>query len=437
MPLVVPDVLDSNIDTALWGDVSVLLPWTLYTAYGDEQVLADNYESATAYVDRVAGKLHDGLWDTGFQFGDWLDPDAPPDAAADGKTDPHLLATAYFAHAARTLSRTAEVLGKADDAKRYGQLADTVRAAFQREYVAPSGRLVNESATSYALAIQFDLLSDDQRDRAGKALTKLVRKAGHRISTGFAGTPLVADALSSTGHLNDAYAMLLQTECPSFLYPVTMGATTIWERWDSMRPDGTINPGSMTSFNHYALGAVIDWIHRVVAGLAPAEPGYARLAIAPRPGRGLTHASAALETPHGRAAVEWRRSGERITLDVTVPEGVEADLTLPLHGDSDADGGTQQTVGGGQHHFDYVAVEPEAEYENFDLHTSFDELRRDRVTWAELESLFGEVAEGLSLSTASEDQTLDGLLATSPGLSGQVRRKVNAILEAANARNLG
>ena len=437
VPLVVPDVLASNIDTALWGDVSVLLPWTLYVAYGDEKLLADNYASATAYVDRVAGKLHDGLWDTGFQFGDWLDPDAPPDRAADGKTDPHLLATAYFAHASRTLSRTAEILGKTEDAKRYAELSDMVRAAFQREYVAPSGRLVNESATAYALAIQFDLLSDEQRDRAGKALTKLVRKAGHRISTGFAGTPLVADALSSTGHMRDAYAMLLQTECPSFLYPVTMGATTIWERWDSMRPDGTINPGSMTSFNHYALGAVVDWVHRVVAGLAPAEPGYARLAVAPQPGGGITHASASLETPHGHAAVEWRRTGERVTLDVTVPQGVEADLTLPLHGDSEADGGTHQTVSSGRHHFDYVAVEPDSQFENFELQTPFDELRRDRVTWAELETLFRDVDAGMSFVTAEDDQTLDGLLAVSPGLSRQVRRKINAVLEAANERNLG
>lgn len=347
VPFVVPDVVNSTDDTALWGDVSVLLPWSLYQAYGEEQVLRDNYASAKRYVDRVEGKLSDnGLWDTGFQYGDWLDPDAPPENAADGKTDKYLMATAYFAHTARTLAAIAEVLGETDDAATYTALADRVRAAFQAAYVQPSGRLVNESATAYALALRFELLPDDQRAAAAAALVELVRAADHTISTGFAGTPLVADALSSTGYLDDAYKLLLQTTCPSFLYPVTMGATTIWERYDAMLPDGTINPGSMTSFNHYALGAVVDWVHRVVGGLAPAQPGYARLRIAPQPGGGLTHASTSLETPHGIATTSWHIDGSRFSLDVTVPDGVEADVTLP------AGSAHPAAAGPGAHHFE-------------------------------------------------------------------------------------
>jgi alpha-L-rhamnosidase len=165
---------------------------------------------------------------------------------------------------------------------------------------------------------------------------------GHTIATGFAGTPYLTDALSQIGHLDDAYRLLLQRRCPSWLYPVTKGATTIWERWDSMLPDGTVNPGQMTSFNHYALGAVADWMHRVVGGIAPAEPGYRTVRVAPRPGGGLTWARTSLETRHGRIAVDWHLAEGRLEVDVTVPDGVTAEIELP--------DGRRQRVTGGRHH---------------------------------------------------------------------------------------
>ena len=177
-----------------------------------------------------------------------------------------------------------------------------MRAAFDAEYVTPAGRLLCDATTAYALALEFGLLRDAG---AAPACRRAARRARARqrilISTGFVGTPLICDALCSVGAYDDAYRLLTQRACPSWLYPVTMGATTIWERWDSMLPDGSINPGEMTSFNHYALGAVADWLHRTVAGLAPAAPGYRRLAIAPHPGGGLTHARARHRTPYGHS----------------------------------------------------------------------------------------------------------------------------------------
>jgi alpha-L-rhamnosidase len=199
----------------------------------------------------------------------------------------------------------------------------------------------SDSATAYALAIVFGLLDGDDRQRAGDRLAELVRASGHRISTGFAGTPFVCDALADTGHLDDAYGLLMQPEAPSWLYAVTMGATTIWERWDSMLPDGSINPGEMTSFNHYAFGAVADWMHRSVGGLAPLEPGYRRMLVAPQPGGGLTWAQAGLDTPHGHAAVRWDLDGSHLRVEVTVPQGSEAVLRLP--------GRSDETVGPGIH----------------------------------------------------------------------------------------
>jgi alpha-L-rhamnosidase len=177
--------------------------------------------------------------------------------------------------------------------------------------------------------------------RAGGRLSTLVRQNGYRISTGFAGTPYVTDALTQTGHLDDAYQLLLERSCPSWLYPVTMGATTIWERWDSLLPDGTINPGQMTSFNHYALGAVADWIHRTVGGIAPLAPGYAQVLIAPQPGGGLTWATSKLETAHGPVEVRWSKTetGQDLTVEAAVPAGVTAVLRLPGEPDRELSSG--------------------------------------------------------------------------------------------------
>jgi alpha-L-rhamnosidase len=332
VPFVVPNVLGNSVPpAAAWGDAAVMVPWTLYQHFRDERILARQYESMRAWVDlvdRVAGEKH--LWDTGFQFGDWLDPSAPPDKPAAARADKAVVATAYFARSAQILARIAGILGKTADEEHYSRLAQEIREAFNAEYVKPAGQVRSDAPTAYALALQFDLLAnDDQRRYAGKRLAELVASSGYHISTGFVGTPLICDALCSVGAYDAAFRLLMQRECPSWLYPVTMGATTIWERWDSLLPDGSVNPGEMTSFNHYALGAVADWLHRTVAGLAPAEPGYQRLAIQPHPGGGLTHAHARLRTPYGLAECGWTIRDGQIEVTAVVPPNTTASVTLP------------------------------------------------------------------------------------------------------------
>jgi alpha-L-rhamnosidase len=327
---------------ALWGDASVLTPWDLYWASGDRALLEAQFDSARAWVDLVdrrAGENH--VWEADFQLGDWLDPAAPPHDPAASTTDPDLVATAYFSWSARTLGRTAEVLGLEAEAAHYTHLADGAAAGFRSRYGRPSGRLASDTQTAYALAICFGLLEPEQEPLAGARLAELVAAAGNRIATGFAGTPLVADALTRTGHLETAYALLLEDSCPSWLYAVAQGATTIWERWDSLLPDGSVNPGSMTSFNHYALGAVAGWLHRVVAGLAPAEPGWRRIRVAPRPGGGMAWARAAHETPYGRAEVSWRLEEGVMHVEILVPTGTSADVDLA--------GERPRTMGPGRH----------------------------------------------------------------------------------------
>jgi alpha-L-rhamnosidase len=357
VPHVIPNVLGVNASgAAAWADAASVVPWVLYQRFGDRGILADQFESMRAGVDHVASLAGEGhLWDTGFQFGDWLDPTAPPDKPAQARTDKAIVASAYFIHSADLVAQAAELLGHTDEQQRYRSLAAEIRAAFAREYITDSGRLMSDAETAYALALVFDLLpTPEQRQRAGERLNELVRDSGYHIRTGFVGTPLICDALCSTGHFVAAYRLLLQQECPSWLYPVTMGATTVWERWDSMLPDGSINPGEMTSFNHYALGAVADWMHRTIGGLTPAEPGYRRIEICPRPGGRLTHARTRHITPYGLAECTWKIEGGKIDLDVVIPANTTARVTLP---GSDA---AAIEVGAGKHHWSVPYQDPDA-----------------------------------------------------------------------------
>ncbi|WP_258725556.1 alpha-L-rhamnosidase [Cellulomonas sp. NS3] len=314
---------------AVWGDAAVIVPWVLHERYGDRDVLARQYPSARAWVDlvaRLAGPSR--VWDTGYQLGDWLDPAAPPDDPAAALTDPTLVATAYLAHSSRLLARIAGTLGRADDAQAYDRLSDEVRAAFRARYVRAGAALTSDTATAYALALRFDLLAEADRAPAASRLARIVADAGHHVTTGFAGTPVVLHALADHGHAATAYELLLQDGCPSWLYMVARGATTTWERWDSMLPDGTVNPGDMTSFNHYALGSVADWLHTGLAGLDALADGGRTLRVAPHVDPCVGWAETSLETPYGRAGVRWELDGEDVRLTVEVPVGARCTVVL-------------------------------------------------------------------------------------------------------------
>jgi alpha-L-rhamnosidase len=242
--------------------------------------------------------------------------------------------------------------------------------------VTPAGRLLSDAQTAYTLAIEFGLLTDPgQRQYAAERLSVLVRTNGYHIGTGFVGTPLICDALCNTGDYEAAYRLLLQRECPSWLYPVTMGATTIWERWDSMLPDGSVNPGEMTSFNHYALGAVADWLHRRVGGLAHAQPGYRQIAVQPRPGGGLTHASARHLTPYGMAECTWKIQDGKMDVKVIVPPNTTAIVSLPGYK------GELLVVESGTHSWSYAYKDPDVRPPLSIDHT-IGEISEDPDAWA-------------------------------------------------------
>ncbi len=307
-----------------YADAGVIVPWTLYTIYGDRQLLEDCYPGMVRWAEHVLAWMGDGLIvENWFQFGDWLAPYA--------STIPDLAATAYFAYSLQLLRRIATLLGQAADAARFEALGSALRAAFCTRFVQADGRMEPASQSAYVLALAFDLLPDELRAPAAALLVEDIRARGNHLSTGFLGTPWLCRVLVDAGYLNVAYDLLLQESYPSWLYPITQGATTIWERWNGIEPDSSLFNPAMNSFNHYAYGAIGDFLYRTVAGLDrdPSVPGYQRLLIRPRPGGSLTSAAAALRTPHGPAEVAWQILDGRFLLDVTLPPNSTGTLLLP------------------------------------------------------------------------------------------------------------
>ena len=335
IPDVIPDVLTRGnpnaTSSAGWGDAGVIIPWTMYLAYADTRLLARQYPSMRKYVEyqrKVAGdKL---LWNSGWHYGDWLAFSTVRADYPGATTDKDLIATAFYAHAADILARSARVLGNDADAREYGDLFERIKAAWMKEFVAESGRISSNTQTAYALALHFHLIPESQRADAGARLAANVNSFGH-LTTGFLGTPYLTDALTNTGHLAEAYKLLLNKKYPSWLYPITQGATTIWERWDGQKPDSSFQETSMNSFNHYAYGAIGDWMVRVVAGLDvdDSAPGYKHLLIHPRPGGTLTSARAELMTQYGTASSGWRIDAGSLKLAIVVPVNTRATVRLP------------------------------------------------------------------------------------------------------------
>ena len=351
VPWVVPNLFSDSVHfggTAGWADAAVIIPWTMYLTYGDRRLLERQYPSMRAWVEYVRRRAGPGLiWRPGWQFGDWLAYHSDDPSYPGATTGTDFIATAFFAHSADLLARAAAVLGNAQDAADYAELFGAVRAAFNHEFVSGAGRVGENSQTAYVLAIAFELLPDSLVPGAADRLAQDVRSRGTHLTTGFLGTPALLHALSGTGHVDLAFALLMQRSYPSWLYPITRGATTMWERWDGIRPDSSFEDPGMNSFNHYAFGAVGDWMYRNIGGidLDPTGAGYRKARIAPRIGAGLTSARATLETPYGALASAWTLAAAQFALAVTIPANASAEVVLrdtrvdrvreggrPLHG---------------------------------------------------------------------------------------------------------
>ncbi len=330
VPHVIPAAISGGGATG-WADAAVIIPWTVYLNYADTGILQVQYPGMKRWISYMAGHAGDDhLWIEDWHFGDWLSYDDNSPAYMGAYTHTGLIATAYFAHSADLMSKIASILGYRDDQAYYSTLHNSIKKAFRDEFVTPKGRLVSHTQTAYTLALAFGLLESPVTEMAAAHLAGDVEAFGH-ITTGFLGTPLICKVLTDYGYVHLAYQLLLRKEYPSWLYPVTRGATTIWERWDGIRPDSGFQDPGMNSFNHYAYGAVGKWMTEVVAGIGidPGQPGYRHIIIHPRPGGGLSHAEAFHESPYGMIRSGWEMKDNEIALHITIPPNTTASVFIP------------------------------------------------------------------------------------------------------------
>jgi alpha-L-rhamnosidase len=363
LPMVVPKAGNNwpTMATSCWGDVCVLAPWAEYQARGELGVLRDAYPTMTRFLkaakwwsEFLAVGRGRRIWRFPFHFGDWT---APVGRARDWVRRGKWIGTAYFANSCGLVAQIADLLGKPEDAASYRRLRAEIIAAYRAVFTDGQGRLRDEFQTGYVLPLAFGMTEGAEAEAMADHLVRLIDEAGGHLATGFPGTPHILFALSDHGRLDDAYRLLLQTSSPSWLYMVESGGTTIWERWDALRPDGTVNTSSLTtgeessdggmvSFNNYAAGAVGDWLYRRVAGIEATEAGYRRFRVAPRLGGGLTSAEGVVVTPYGRASSSWRADAGRFALTVEVPVSTTCTVVLP--------DGSEHERASGRHEFEMV-----------------------------------------------------------------------------------
>jgi len=356
VPHVIPDVYPRRSGKSMgsaacgWADAATVIPWTMYRMYGDKSVLQSYFHVMCAWVDWILAEDERSggrrLWTTGFHFGDWLAMDAPVPGSPFGATDTGFLASAYYHFSASLTASAAQALGDTEKAGYYGRLAGEVKSAIQREYFTQSGRIAVKTQTAMAVALHFDLCPEGARARLVESLKLQLVHDGMKIKTGFLGTPAICGVLTSNGAHPYAMRLFMSEEMPGWLYPVSMGATTIWERWDSVLPDGRISDTGMNSLNHYSYGSVASWMYRCLCGIIPKSPGFERVQLMPRPCRQLEHARASFDSPYGEISCSWKRlDGGMLEIECGLPFGVSAELVLP---DGDLD--------------EIRSVFPEAEY---------------------------------------------------------------------------
>ncbi len=366
VPHVVPDILGSYSSSA-WSDVAVIVPWVVYQIYGDKGILEENWKCMHEWVDYIRNQCgENGLWQSGYQYGDWLALDKEESADRTGATDKYMIANAYYLYVTDLVKQTAGILGLEEEEKKYQELYDTVLEAFRQEYYTNTGRIVSETQTGAVLSLYFNLAREKDRKRILQNLKTNIENHKNHLATGFVGTPYLCHALSENGEHELAATIFMKEDYPSWLYAVNMGATTVWERWNSIMPDGSFDVSGMNSLNHYAYGSVGDWMYRKVAGVSQSEPGYKKFKIQPMFVKGIEEAGVEFESVYGKIESKWRCKDGKIHGWVRVPANTTAEIHLPEKDEV-------ITVGSGSYEYEYETATNLA-YERFSLDSTWEEI---------------------------------------------------------------
>lgn len=335
VPMVIPSFHMGPGGSSAWADAATVIPWTTYLHSGDKSILEQQYPSMKMWTDHIIRQDKEngdrGLWQVGFHFGDWLALDGNDPSIPTGATEQFYVASCYYYWSVTLTAKAAKVLGFEEDAGYYSGLSERIKRALQAEYFTANGRLAIPTQTGYILALAFGICPEGAEERVAADLNAKITKDGCKLMTGFVGTPYICKVLSEYGYNEMAYKLLLKPDCPGWLYPVRMGATTIWERWNSILPDGTINPEGMNSLNHYSYGSIAEWMYRYIGGIHPVEnkPGFRHVQIKPMPDYRMSHGRVAYESPIGTYVSEWSVDGELLKYRFVIPFGGSASVTLP------------------------------------------------------------------------------------------------------------
>ena len=421
VPHVVPDILGSYSSSA-WSDAAVIIPWTVYQVYSDKRILEENWKCMHEWVDYIKNQCgENGLWQTGFQYGDWLALDKEESADRTGATDKYMIANAYYLYVTEIVRKAAEILGLDEDAAKYEKLYNETLEAFREEYYTSTGRIVSETQTGAILSLYFNLAREKDRDRILNTLITNIENHKNHLSTGFVGTPYICHALSENGAHEMAATIFMKEDYPSWLYAVNMGATTIWERWNSIKPDGTFDESGMNSLNHYAYGSVGDWMYRKVAGLSLLEPGYKKFRIKPMFVKGIEECEAEFESVYGKIAAKTSCKNGKIRVHIEVPANTSAIIVLPEKAE-------RLEVGSGIYDYEYE-TETSLVVERYSMDSTLGEIL-EQPTAVEM---FNQMAPGMLDNPMIQfacGMTLSELLGAVP----EARPLYEAVVEALNQK---
>lgn len=333
VPMYAPAMGNSDGGAAVWGDAATIIPWNMYQTYGDSAILRQNYTAMKDWVEWIhKNSKGTDLWTGTFQFGDWLALDGENPALPTGKTEEDFIASVYYYYSSSIVAKTAEILNYQTDAAHYEKQAQRIKDAINKEYITENGRLAIDTQTAYAITLHFELVPESQRQRVVKDLVTRLKKDNDHLKTGFVGTPFICQVLSQYGYHKLATKIFLLEDFPSWLYAVNLGATTVWERWNSVEPDGSMNPEGMNSLNHYSFGAIMEWAYSYLLGIQNEKPGYQEFTFAPQFDYRLKQVNGYFDTPYGKIAVAYQIEADKehsIEINLTIPFGTIVNVELP------------------------------------------------------------------------------------------------------------